>query len=70
MRTKWLLYQNFLHMFDDVEKIMVDARVASRLPESVLMDKYSNVVDDVDAVLVLLTLDTELFVTAAPSLLL
>ena len=34
-------------MFDDVEKIMVDARVASRLPESVLMDKYSNVVDDV-----------------------
>ena len=26
MRTKWLMDRNFLHMFDNVEKIMVDAR--------------------------------------------
>ena len=47
MRTKWLLYRNFLHMYYDIEKIMVDARVASRLPGSVWMDDKANIVDDV-----------------------
>lgn len=47
LRTKWLRYHNFSHMYDNLEKIMIDARVASRLPSPVYMDSNSNIVKDV-----------------------
>ena len=48
LRTKWLNYRNFAHMFDDLEKIMIVARVATRLPSPAYMNSTGDLVDDVE----------------------
>ena len=47
MCAKWLMYRNFLYMCDKIEKIMIDACIASCLLTSVFMDKSANIVDDI-----------------------
>ena len=47
MRTSWMNYRNFSHMFDDIEKIMIDARVADKFSSPVYMNSKGDIVDNV-----------------------
>ena len=48
MRTKWLLFRNFLNMYLDIERVMIDARVAHKLDTPVWVDKKGEVVENVE----------------------
>jgi hypothetical protein len=43
-RYTWCTYNNFFQMYNDVYKRMVEAGVAKRLDEEVMLDKEGNIV--------------------------
>ena len=45
-RTKWTNYRNFLHMYMDVEMLMVEAKLASKLDQPVCKDKANDDVSE------------------------
>ena len=48
-RTKWTNYRNFLHMYMDVEKLMVDARLATKLDEPVWVNEQNETVSEIES---------------------
>ena len=48
-RTNWTLYRNFRDMYIDVERHMVDAKVAETLNEPSWMDKDGNIVSECES---------------------
>ena len=48
-RTKWTNYRNFLHMYIDVEKILIEAKLASKVDQPVWKNKQNITVDENDS---------------------
>ena len=46
-RNKWTVFRNFLNMFLDIEKMLIQSRLAKRLPQPVYMDKNGKEVENV-----------------------
>ena len=46
-RNHWTVFRNFLNMFLDIERMLIQSRLAEQLPTPIYMDNKGNVVDGV-----------------------